>query len=330
MKSPALGIAAPIAVVGSRMLRRLRRSLCVLVSIAMPMMLGAACQSPPQVAADEAAVTQDSFMRGPGRFVFDGWAGPPITVWTYAPESGSLADLPVVVVMHGVNRDGDRYRDEWIKAAREHDLIILAPSFSSDDFPKAAGYNLGNMFDENSGAAIGEELWSFSAIDPLFDEAVKRLGGAQTSYALYGHSAGAQFVHRYLYFKPKTHAGLLISANAGWYTTPDFGMAFPYGLEGSGLDPTQLEHALGSNVVVLLGDRDTDEQDPNLRRTPEAMAQGPHRHARGKSFFQAASKLAAESGVEFGWRQVDVPLAHHSNALMAPAAAQLIRDWAAD
>lgn len=290
----------------------------------------AACQAPPNPAASQAVSAPHAFARGAGQFVFRDWAGPPVPVWTYAPEDKPLADLPVVVVMHGVKRDGDRYRDEWMEAAREHDLIILAPSFSDADFPNAAGYNIGNIREAETGAQIDERLWSFSAVDPLVAEAVGRIGGAQTSYVLYGHSAGAQFVHRYLYFKADTRADLFIVANAGWYTLPDFGPTFPYGLGGSALDPARLNAALQRNVVVLLGDRDTDETDPNLRRTPEAMAQGRHRFARGESFFETANDQAQALGVAFGWRQITVPGAHHSNAMMAPATAALIRDHEAN
>lgn len=265
------------------------------------------------------------FARGAGQFVFRDWAGPPLPVWTYAPEDKPLAGLPVVVVMHGVKRDGDRYRDEWIEIARKHDLIILAPTFSDADFPNAAGYNFGNVRDAETGAPVDERLWSFSAIDPLVAEAVNRMGGAQTSYVLFGHSAGAQFVHRYLYFKADTRANLFIIANAGWYTMPDFATAFPYGLAESTLERARLECALQKNVVVLLGDKDIDEADPNLRRTPEAMMQGGHRFARGQTFFSAAKNQAAALGVAFGWRQLTVPGAHHSDALMASAAAALIR-----
>ncbi len=282
-----------------------------------------ACQATAQQ-GDPAA----GLARGASSHVFDQWAGPPITVWTYAPENGALGDLPVVVVMHGVNRDGDRYRDEWIASAREHGLIVLAPMFTRDEFPGAAGYNLGNMFDAETDAAIDESLWSFSAIDALFEDAVARIGGTQTSYALYGHSAGAQFVHRYLYFKPETRAGMFLVANAGWYTMPVFDEAFPYGLQGSGLNPAGLNHAFEAEVAVLLGDKDIDATDPNLRRTPEAMAQGPHRFARGQTFFETAKARAREEGVAFGWRQVTVPGAHHSNGLMAPAAAALVRQRA--
>jgi len=286
----------------------------------------AACQNLPYPSGSREASAPHAFARGAGQFVFRDWAGPPLPVWTYAPEEKPLADLPVVVVMHGVKRDGDRYRDEWIGIAREHDLIILAPTFSDADFPNAAGYNFGNIRDEETSAPVDERLWSFSAIDPLVAEAVNRMGGAQTSYVLFGHSAGAQFVHRYLYFKAESRADLFIVANAGWYTMPDFGTVFPYGLAESTRDTARLDCALQKNVVVLLGDKDIDEADPNLRRTPEAMMQGRHRLARGQSFFGAAQDQAAALGVAFGWRQLTVTGAHHSNALMASAAAALIHD----
>lgn len=302
------------------------RAFATLAAAGVAITLSTSCQTLQNPSDSRETSTPREFARGASQFTFHSWAGPPVPVWTYAPEDRPLADLPVVVVMHGVQRDGDRYRDEWIEAAREHSLIILAPTFSDEGFPGAAGYNLGNIRDAETKTPLDERLWSFSAIDLLFAEAVNRIGGAQTSYVLYGHSAGAQFVHRYLYFKKDTRADLFIVANAGWYTLPDFGLAFPYGLAGSTLDAPRLICALQRNVVVMLGDGDTDEADPNLRRTPEALAQGRHRFARGQSFFRAARDQAAVLGVALGWRQLTVPGAHHSNAQMAPAAAFLIRD----
>lgn len=312
----------------SASLSHLLRGFVLLVGLCASGLAAGACQSASQAVQSEVGDADSTFERGPASYVFNGWPGPPIKVWTYAPTSGALDELPIVVVMHGVNRDGDRYRDEWVETATENGMIVLAPNFSSADFPRSASYNLGNMFEGETGAPVDEALWSFSAIDALFADAVNRIGGAQESYALYGHSAGAQFVHRYRYFKPETRAGLFISANAGWYTMPDFGEAFPYGLGESGLAPGSLRQALSSDLVVLLGDRDTDANDPNLRRTEEAMEQGAHRFARGQTFFDAAKRKAAEEGVEFGWRIETVTGAHHSNALMAPSAAALIREWA--
>ena len=38
---------------------------------------------------------------------------------------------------------------------------------------------------------------------------------------MFGHSAGGQFVHRFVQFKPNSRVNYAISANAGWYTVPD-------------------------------------------------------------------------------------------------------------
>ena len=45
-----------------------------------------------------------------GSFVFTGWDGPPLPVFYQLPEP-LTADTQIVFVMHGVNRDADRYRD---------------------------------------------------------------------------------------------------------------------------------------------------------------------------------------------------------------------------
>jgi hypothetical protein len=38
-------------------------------------------------------------------------------------------DDPVVIVQHGMLRNGDDYRDFWIPAAEKHNILIVAPTF---------------------------------------------------------------------------------------------------------------------------------------------------------------------------------------------------------
>ena len=150
------------------------------------------------------------------------------------------------------------------------------------------------------------------------------LRSRQTGYTLFGHSAGSQFAHRFLYYVPDARVNRAILANAGWYTMPDFDVAYPYGLKDAGVPEEVLPGYLARDVVVLLGDADISRDDENLRKTPEADRQGHHRYERGHNFYLLAKTRAESLGVDFGWRLQEVPGAIHSNAGMTPAAAALV------
>ena len=269
------------------------------------------------------ACTEQPRPSGDITFEFDKWAGPDVLVNVFVPESAT-ATTPIVIVMHGASRDLPRYYGDWRKEGEEHGFIVVVPHFSRDGFPGSAHYNLGWVFDPGTGAMRPREEWAFSAIEPLFDAVVERIDGEQAQYTLYGHSAGSQFVHRFLYFVPEARVKRAIAANAGWYTMPDFGVDWPYGLSESGIMPDVLKSYFGRDLVVLLGDADVIREDEDLRKTPEAELQGPHRFARGHTFFRVARARAADLEVDFGWRLQEVAGAGHSNALMTPDAALLV------
>jgi poly(3-hydroxybutyrate) depolymerase len=252
------------------------------------------------------------------RYTFDGWAGSPLRVHATRPP-GLAADRPVVIVMHGVQRNARDYRDQWHELALRHDFLLLVPEFSAADFPGSEGYNFGYQRDRE-GQPRPRDRWAYAALEPLFDDARRRFGVTTPRYALYGHSAGAQFVHRYLFFTPDARIARAVPANAGWYMMPDYATGYPYGLGGSAVTPEDLRRALALPVTVLLGERDTDPEHPSLRRTPEALRQGANRLERGQRFFATAQAQADRQGAPFAWRQVLVPGADHDNRLMAPAA----------
>lgn len=256
------------------------------------------------------------------RFVFSGWAGPQLPVWYHLPDRVD-ADTPVVFVLHGVRRDADRYRDEWADLARQHGFIVVVPEFSARDFPGSRGYNTGHIANAD-GTPRPREQWAFAAIEPLFDHIRQRFGTHAARYTIYGHSAGAQFVHRYVMFMPDARIDQAIVANAGWYTMPDAAVNYPYGVAGTLVNSRQLIAALGQPLIVLLGTTDTSTTDPNLRQTPQAKAQGPHRYARGVAFFAQGASMAARLGTPFGWRLEFVPDIDHRNGEMAKVAARLI------
>lgn len=269
--------------------------------------------------------TQAGLPMGSGRLDLPGVApdGASMPLWFHRP-AGWSADRPVVVVLHGLNRDADKYRDNWVALSQEHGLLILTPEFSQAQFPGSETYNFGNMIDER-GSVLDRAQWSFGVIDRVFD-AVRAMGGVRRDgYVIFGHSAGAQFTHRALLFGALRRAELVIAANAGAYIRLDPSIHFPGGLKGAPIDEAGERRALQQRAVIMLGAADSDPNHPNLPRGRlELDEQGPHRFARGQYFVWSAEARAAALGVKLAWQQKIVPGVAHDNAGMARAAAPLI------
>lgn len=265
---------------------------------------------------------------GAGHFLFDdpkAATGKTLRVFYYRPKSFG-PETPILFVMHGVKRNAGEYRDNWIELAERHGLLILAPEFSNEDFPKSWAYNLGNVVRRGPGGTFEptpESDWSFPIVDRIFESVRRSAGSARARFAIFGHSAGAQFVHRYMTFTGGPKVDLAIAANAGWYTLPTEAETFPYGLGQTGLAPGKPKEAFAKKVVILLGEADI-QQDPNFRKTPEAMRQGATRLDRGKFYFAAAKRMSETLHAPFDWRLVLVPGVGHDNAKMAGTAAEIV------
>lgn len=255
-----------------------------------------------------------------GSFTFSGYAplsDRPLRVWYSAPP-GDLTNARVIVVMHGQSRRAEAYRNSWTVAAARAGAILIAPEFSEALYPGTNAYNLGNVGREP------QSRWSYSVIEPLFDFVRADTGNRTDRYFLYGHSAGAQFVHRFLLLVPSHRVARAVAANAGWYTAPEIEVGFPYGLRNSPITDVAVRGALGMRLTVLLGENDTNPNDTDLRHTAGADRQGLHRFARGQFFYRAGLRTARLLGTPFGWNLVTVPGVAHSNSAMVPAAAQAL------
>jgi len=268
-------------------------------------------------------LTAGTVMAGEEQWQFDGWRGPAIDVRMFVPE-GATADTPIVMVMHGWSREEQRYFDDWRVLGAENEFIVVVPHFPVKDFPSSWNYNLGNVFERQSRKLLPRGEWTFTAIESIFDAVVAKVDGEQTEYTLFGHSAGSQFVHRFLYYMPDARAKRYLAANAGWYTLPDFDTEYPYGLGGAAISEEHLIAAFKKDMVLMLGREDLDHTDPDLRNTPEAKRQGKSRLARGLTMFDVAKTNAEKLGVDLRWRLVLVDDAGHVNAQMAIAAAELV------
>lgn len=266
---------------------------------------------------------------GVGEFVFDGYpplSDRPVRVFYIAPADPATAEI--LVVMHGVGRDGEEYRSDWEDLVDNRNVLVLVPEFSDDHYPGSEAYNLGNVVDGDH-ELVPRERWSFNVVEALFDFVRHDVGNSSQDYAMFGHSAGAQFVHRFVMFMPEHRVRVAVAANAGWYTMPDPSEPFPYGLDGSPMTTDGLRSAFAAHLVVLLGTDDIDPADDSLRRDERSDEQGRHRLERGFTFYQTAQKVADEKGLRLHWRLQTVPgLAHeHRDAAAAAAPVLLGGAW---
>lgn len=252
---------------------------------------------------------------------------------TFVPETGKI-----VFVMHGAGRNASGYLDAWRDHVEKHGALAIAPEFPTSLYPSSEAYNLGvGTAGTPYGATYDPSAWrdpndtSHSEVEHLFEAVRMVLGNASCRYAIYGHSAGGQFVHRLLTFRPDARVATAVAANSGWYTLPSDGggsdpnFHMPYGLQGAPPDPARLPKLFGHDLVVLLGEDDV-VRDSDLRTTPEADAQGLNRFERGHFYFALAQQEALSAGVTFRWTLDTVPGVAHSNAGMTPAAAAFIFD----
>ena len=262
---------------------------------------------------------------GAGSFIFaDGQGNPdkPMTVWYYQPTGFSSAS-PLVFVMHGAKRDAQRYRDEWEAYAEHAGFLLIVPEFSHKYYPGKREYNEGNLFDKMENP-IPENDRAFTVIERLFDFVKEATQNRIPSYDIFGHSAGGQFVQRMVLFKADARIRMAIAANPGLYAMASYSEKYPYGIRNSGVTPEDLRTAFNRKFILLLGELDVMEDDLNLARSHDALAQGSSSFERGNNFYVSAKNEASRLGMTFNWKLKTVPGAAHHDVQLAQAAARLL------
>ncbi|MCL2416476.1 MAG: hypothetical protein FWD02_00885 [Bacteroidales bacterium] len=238
-----------------------------------------------------------------------------INVFYHIPEGVNKRTAPILFSIHGTLRNADDYRDFFIEEANALGFMVFAPEFRNEGlFAGAPGYNLGRVHDE-FGQLRPREEWTFSVIEPLFDFIRKDLRSRHTTYDMFGHSAGSQFIHRFLFFVPEARVNRAIAANAGWYTLPDLTVDFPFGLKNTPVTAETLKKSFAQRLYVALGTEDNDPEDPFLRRCSETDKQGNHRFDRGLFFWNNA--LINSTEIPFNWEKVIIEGVAHSGGTMA-------------
>jgi poly(3-hydroxybutyrate) depolymerase len=243
----------------------------------------------------------------------------PLMLECYRPETHT-PEKPVVIVQHGMNRNGEDYCRAWIPTAARCGLLVVAISFPQASWPGPDVYNMGNVREKN-GTVRPRENWSQAIPGRVFS--LLRASGVTIRERVYlwGHSAGGQFVHRLMATQPHYIFEAVGAANAGWYSVPTLNLPYPEGLGGIGLTRDDVAKLLAYPMIIFAGDLDTETAADNLPKHEAAMAQGPHRFARAHTYLARGQSEAAKLGVACNWRLVVAPGIGHEGMRMSAFAA---------
>lgn len=299
---------------------------------------GAAANSIESVAAgsiDNALVPSHKITQTTGKFKFTDWQGSALNIHYALPTTpDALAkDTPILFVMTGRKRNASDYRDQWQALAKQYGFIVLAPQFKWKDFPDEVSYDMGGVFSFKDRLSVPnikemqynpESSWAFSAIEPIFDEVLKELSLSAKSYSLFGHSSGAGFVHRYLYYKPSARLAHAVAANGAWYLLPISDFNYPYGLKGAKINKQMLHKAFRKDFTIMFGQNDLGPRKQYHANTKQAQAQGPHVVSRAMNYLLMSLLTAKQLDTPINWKMRTVPNVGHSNTQMAPFAVEYL------
>jgi len=249
------------------------------------------------------------------------YSSKPVPVYIYLPPSYSSSS-PLLVVMHGIDRNALSYGLAWTSFATANNTIVLAPEFNATDWSSSA-YGQGNMFTGSDGAGSlnVKERWTFTIVKDIERNISRGLGLLDSSYTIWGHSAGAQFVHRMVLFAPDLMMKTAIAANAGWYTAPDTATIFPWGVKHPFLTVKRqdlIDYTM-RNLVVMRGTADT-LRDSDLNVDSLSDVQGRNRYQRAGFFFQKGKEVNSA----LRWLLLDVVGSGHDYRKMATAAGEYL------
>lgn len=257
----------------------------------------------------------------------------------YVPdEIETLTDI--VVIIHGTpvkNKSAEEtalsYIERWVSFADEHGVVLIAPSFNEENFSSKHGELEDKMTGYRGlfGREIGANEWVLrivKAYRPLFSDAGNKI-------SLYGHSAGGQFVSRFVMVHPDAVNKAVITS-AATYPQPKEDIEWPFGMGELQAEIEWDENTLvQENVIpekkkwleatqipltVIIGLNDTAEQ-------PERPGQkGKTRKTIGRNWVQDMKEFAEENEMVCEWEVELIPgVGHGDSGLVSYAQQAMIR-----
>lgn len=245
----------------------------------------------------------------------------PIMIHYYIPKSGNIEELPILFSMHGAERDGKIQRNAWKHLAEAHGFIVLAPQYSREHY-KENDYQFAGIYESTNSHLIRDEAkWTFQSIEAIFDYFKNETKNRSQDYSIFGHSAGAQFVHRSLLAFPNARVKSAVAANPGSWTFPLVegvdGYGWPYSIKETPFTSKNiLESFFQKNIYVQIGTEDTDPTGAGVPTDAPSIAQGAHRYERAVNFFNTCGDVSTGLSVNLNFKLAEVQGVGHSTLRM--------------
>jgi poly(3-hydroxybutyrate) depolymerase len=253
------------------------------------------------------------------------------TFYTYVPTS--VPERPeILVLVHGTPPENETaesnaqfYIASWIDFAQEHGYILIAPAFNQEDFSSRLGDHALSGYRGLFGREIGADEWVLRLVK-AYQQAFELVN---EQFYLYGHSAGGQFVGRFLVTHPEIVKKAVITS-AATYPQPTTDVAWPFGM---GELHTDIEWDTGTTqhvdivpdkqkwlaatqipLTVIVGLNDTAELPSSLIPGQK----GKNRYAIAWNWTHDMAAFASANGLESHFNFEIIPGIGHSMSGLMP------------
>ena len=247
------------------------------------------------------------------------WDKPDVEILYITPNAIN-EDTEVIFVIHGNSRNADDYLSAWIPLVQNKNVIIAAPNFDKKNFRY---FFL--LESAESNGAINERSDSYinTSISLFFNYFKSRFALNANTYKMFGHSAGAQFTHRYMLLSNDQRISDTVIANAGWYTFLN-GEQYPYGIKDTPIEisSSHIRWFMSNKTSLLIGSIDTNLNKVNS--SAGAQKQGITRVDRADNYFKSLIDISDKKEIPFRWSYKVINDVGHDYQKMTPIAASIL------
>lgn len=247
------------------------------------------------------------------------WDKPDVEILYITPNAIN-EDTEVIFVIHGNSRNADDYLSAWIPLVQNKNVIIAAPNFDKKNFRY---FFLLESAESNGTINERSDSYINTSISLFFNYFKSRFALNANTYKMFGHSAGAQFTHRYMLLSNDQRISDTVIANAGWYTFLN-GEQYPYGIKDTPIEisSSHIRWFMSNKTSLLIGSIDTNLN--NVNSSAGAQKQGITRVDRADNYFKSLIDISDKKEIPFRWSYKVINDVGHDYQKMTPIAASIL------